>query len=48
LDAYRQVQSAVKTKQEELNTIYEVETAASDLAALIEAQQAKRTNVNGR
>ncbi len=42
LDVYRQVQSAVKTKQEELGTIYEVETAASDLAALIEAQQAKK------
>ncbi len=32
----------MKAKQEELNTIYEVETAASDLAALIEAQQAKK------
>jgi len=42
LDTYRQIQSAVKTKQEELDTIYGVETAASDLAALIESQQAKK------
>ncbi|MBW1921028.1 MAG: hypothetical protein JRI81_12515 [Deltaproteobacteria bacterium] len=42
IDTYRKIQSAVKAKQEELKTIYEVETAASDLAALIEAQQAKR------
>lgn len=42
LDAYREVQAAVKAKQEELDTIYGVETAASDLAALIEAQQAKK------
>ena len=42
LDTYRKIQVAVKAKQEELKTIYEVETAASDLAALIEAQQAKR------
>lgn len=42
IDTYRKIQSAVKAKQEELKTIYEVETTASDLAALIEAQQAKR------
>ncbi|MBW1708211.1 MAG: hypothetical protein JRJ86_24165 [Deltaproteobacteria bacterium] len=42
IDTYRKIQSAVQTKQEELKTIYEVETAASDLAALIEAQQAKK------
>jgi len=42
IDTYRKIQSAVRAKQEELKTIYEVETAASDLAALIEAQQAKR------
>lgn len=42
LDTYREIQNAVKTKQEELETIYGVETAASDLAALIEAQQAKK------
>lgn len=42
LETFRKVQSAVKNKQEELKNIYEVETAASDLAALIEAQNAKR------
>jgi len=42
LDTYRKVQTAVKTKQEELETIYGIETAASDLAALIEAQQAAK------
>ncbi|MBW2154765.1 MAG: hypothetical protein JRH18_24275 [Deltaproteobacteria bacterium] len=42
IDTYRKIQAAVKTKQEELKTIYEVETAASDLAALIEAQQVKK------
>lgn len=42
LDTYRQIQNAAKTKQEELKTIYGVETAASDLAALIEAKQAKK------
>ena len=42
MDTYIKIQSAVKTKQEELKTIYEVETAASDLAALIEAQQVKK------
>lgn len=42
IDSYRKVQSAVKEKNQELNTLYEIETAASDLAALIEAQQAKK------
>jgi len=42
LDAYREIQTAVKSKQEELETIYGVETTASDLAALIEAQHAKK------
>jgi len=42
IDAYSKIKAAVKAKQEELDTIYGVETAASDLAALIEAQQAKR------
>ena len=42
IDTYRKIQSAIETKQEELNTLYEVETAASDLAALIEAQRAKK------
>ena len=42
IDTYRKIQSAIETKQEELKTLYEVETAASDLAALIEAQRAKK------
>jgi chromosome segregation ATPase len=42
IDSYRKVQAAVKEKNQELNTLYEIETAASDLAALIEAQQAKK------
>ena len=42
IETYRKIQSAIETKQEELNTLYEVETAASDLAALIEAQRAKK------
>ena len=44
IETFRRVQSAVKAKQEELKTIYEVETAASDLAALIEAQQTQKEN----
>lgn len=42
IDTYRKVQSAVEAKQEELKTIYEVETAASDLAALLDAQRAEK------
>jgi chromosome segregation ATPase len=42
IETYRKVQSAIETKNEELNTIYEVETAASDLAALIDAQRVKK------
>lgn len=42
IETFQKVQSAVKAKQEDLKRIYEVETAASDLAALIEAQQAKK------
>jgi chromosome segregation ATPase len=42
IDTYRKIQSAIATKQAELDTIYEVETAASDLAALIEAQRVKK------
>jgi hypothetical protein len=42
IETYRKIQSAIETKQEELNTIYEVETAASDLAALIDAQRLKK------
>jgi len=42
IDSYRKIQVAVKEKNQELNTLYEIETAASDLAALIEAQQAKK------
>jgi len=42
LGIYQQIQTAVKAKKEELDTIYGVETAAADLAALIESQQAKK------
>lgn len=46
IDTYVKVQTAVKTKQEELNVIYGVETAASDLAALIEAHQGEKEKFN--
>jgi chromosome segregation ATPase len=42
IETYRKIQSAIETKKEELNTIYDVETAASDLAALIDAQRVKK------
>ncbi len=42
LDTFKKIQSAVESKQQDLKTIYGVETAASDLAALIEAQHAKK------
>ncbi|MGD9309431.1 MAG: hypothetical protein PVG51_09850 [Desulfosarcina sp.] len=42
IDTYRNIQSAIETKQVELDTIYEVETTASDLAALIDAQRTKK------
>ena len=42
IETYRKIQTAIETKKEELNTIYEVETAASDLAALIDAQRVKK------
>ena len=42
IETYNKVKAAVKSRQEDLDTIYGVETAASDLAALIEAQQAKK------
>jgi chromosome segregation ATPase len=42
IETYRKIQSAIQAKKEELNTIYEVETAASDLAALIDAQRLKK------
>jgi len=42
LDNYRKIQSALKAKQDELQTIYGVEAAASDLAALLDAQRAER------
>jgi predicted nucleic acid-binding Zn-ribbon protein len=42
IETYRKIQSAIESKKEELNTIYEVETAASDLAALIDAQRVKK------
>lgn len=42
IDTFRKIQSAIAAKQAELDTIYEVETAASDLAALIDAQRMKK------
>jgi uncharacterized coiled-coil protein SlyX len=42
IETYRKIQSAIETKQAELDTIYQVETAASDLAALIDAQRIKK------
>jgi chromosome segregation ATPase len=42
IETYKKIQTAVKAKQEELQNIYEVETAASDLAALIDAHQARK------
>ncbi len=46
IETYRKIQSAIETKQAELDTIYEVETAASDLAALIDAQRIKKEQFN--
>jgi chromosome segregation ATPase len=42
IETYRKVKSTVEAKQEELKHLYEVETAASDLAALIDAQRAQK------
>ncbi len=42
LETYRKVQAAVQAKQEDLKNMYDIETEASDLAALIHAQQMKK------
>ena len=42
LETFKKIQEAIRAKKEELNTLYEIETAASDLAALIEAQHLKK------
>ena len=42
LETYRKVQAAVQAKQEDLKNMYDIETEASDLAALIQAQQMKK------
>ncbi len=42
LDTFNKIQAAVKSRQQDLKTIYGVESAASDLAALIEAQNVKK------
>ena len=42
LETYRKVEAAVQAKQEDLQNIYDIETEASDLAALIQAQQVKK------
>lgn len=44
ISTYRKIQFAVTEKNEELKTLYGVETAASDLAALIEAQQTRNVH----
>lgn len=41
IETYRKIKSAIEAKKEALKTIYEIETAASDLACLIDAQRAK-------
>lgn len=43
IETYRKIQAAIDTKRAELNTIYEVETAAADPAVLIDAQRVKKT-----
>lgn len=42
IETYRKIQTAIETKQGELQAIYEIETAASDLAALLDAQRLKK------
>ena len=42
METYRKIQAAVEAKQADLKTIYEVETATSDLAALIDAHRVKK------
>ena len=42
IDTYRKIQAAIDAKQKELETLYGVESAASDLAALIDAQRIKK------
>ena len=42
LESFIKLEVAVEEKKQELKDIYEVETAASDLAALIQAQQSRK------
>ncbi len=42
-EAFQRVQNAVGHKQDELKQLYAIETAAGDLAALIQAQQTRKT-----
>jgi chromosome segregation ATPase len=42
IGTYRKIQTAVTEKNDEIKTLYGVETAASDLAALLEAQQSRK------
>ena len=42
VESFRKLEVAVEAKKQELKHIYEVETAASDLAALIQAQQSRK------
>jgi len=42
VETYSRVKKAAAEKQAELNQLYEIEAAAGDLAALIEAQRARR------
>ncbi|EFK09597.1 conserved hypothetical protein [delta proteobacterium NaphS2] len=48
IGTYRKISLAVEEKQKELKTIYGVETAATDLAALIEAQQVRKKDFEGK
>ncbi len=42
MEAFQRVQSAVTQKQTELQQLFEIETTAGDLAALIQAQQTRK------
>jgi len=43
MEAFQRVQDAVTQKQAELQQLFEIETTAGDLAALIQAQQVRKT-----
>ena len=47
VETYERVKKAAELKQAELRQLYEIESAASDLAALIEAQRARKEEFEG-